>query len=498
MIEDSLRPTNPNSLTELVTQTGWVFTSRALAMLAGWLLIVLIGNVFGVEALGSYMLAITIFMVARIISTFGIPASLVKHTAEHRDDPEILAGYYSAALLNVSMTTAAGACILFLGRPLIAALLGQPELAGYLTIVALGIPLFGVNTVILARLNGLREMKLYGLGESLRHWVLLGLTACYALSQQPKLESAIWMIPAAECLLLPVLWVATKSHRYLSLSALGKRCRTLGVWGGQVVLSRVITELDSRLALFFVAAFLTRRDVGLFSVALAFAAAVDILPLVAQRVTGPAMTEMYAKKQIASMTKLVKETMSGGALGLALMAVAMVLFFPQIIAVVYPQNPEFLHAETPLAVMLLGRVFRGTAVSVGPIFMSANRPDLLFKTALARLPVTCIVTWLAIGAWGLNGAAVGAATSDLLIFGMWTALIPMVVGIPVAHRPLLAIPLFAVLVVIFADIIPDSTMGMVGRALLLIAFAIVGLRAWHFDRYIRQLYREAVQRRAGS
>ena len=482
------------SFAKLASDTGWAVASSAFLVLAGFLLNVLLGNSYGEDGLGVYTLVVTIYMLLSTIALLGIPISLTKYTAEHMHDPAIGAEFFSASLLMTALSTLAfGALLVTLRRPL-SALFKTPELIEFLPIIACGFPFYGLNKVALGRLNGLCQMKLLAMGESLRYIFLVAITVVGIAWMGGGLASAIWAFPIAEMLLLPILVLATRMHRNLRVANLGKRCRAIRALGGQMVLARIIGETDARINTLVLAAFLTKAEVGIYSVAVLLSSGLDILPASLQKVTGPATAAMHAKEQSSAMEQMSQRTMLAACFLLTSAAILLVMFFPQIVALLYPTNPRFLLAETALIILVVGRVFRGIATSINLVFMSVNRPDVFFKVAIARLATNSMVTFLLVDALKMDGAALGNSAASLLAFALFTLLMAPIAGVRVDYKALLLMPLLGAVMTWGARLMPDSVPFLIARAFLWACFVLVAMRTWHLDSYMARLYQLAARR----
>lgn len=476
-----------NTFNRFAGDTGWSVASSFFLMLAGFLITVVLGTLLGEAGLGVYTLVATIYMFAGTVGMVGIPLSLTKYTAEFYEDQEKSTQYYGASLVIVFVATTAVGVLLFILRGVLGQLFDMAELAKLLPVVAVGVPFYGVNKIAMARMNGLRQMRTLAISESLRYIVMIVLTLIWNGWLRGGVSAAVWILTLTEVVLFPVIWVLTRLHRSVSLSFLSTRIRELGWVGSQLVLSRIIAELNTRLNVLLMGAFLTKAEIGMYSYALMLANSLSVLPTALLKVTGPAMTEMYARKQTESLERLTNQAMLISAFLLTLIAVPIIMFFSQITNLLYPTQPGFLGAETVFAILAAGQVFRGIALAVSPIFIAVNRPDVPMKMSIARLAANAGVTLSCMGPLRVIGAGLGDTAASFLDFVLRTVLIRPVVKIRVSYWPLLLIPVLGALSVLAASVISGPVPPWVARILMWVICGLVSMRLWRLDRYLVRL-----------
>ncbi|MEM4204483.1 MAG: oligosaccharide flippase family protein, partial [Candidatus Methanomethylicaceae archaeon] len=454
-----------NSFKSLITHVGWATLSQIFLTVAGFGLNVVLGNVLGESGFGIYSLAMTIYMLTNLVFTVGIPIALTKYAAEFVDNEEINAQYYTASLLSVLITSSIGAISLFLLRGYLAHLFRMTELAYLLPVLALGIPFLGLGKTAIASLNGKRWMWQMAVGEISRYVLLLSFTVAGILWASNKLYAAVWSLPITDIVILPILLLLTKLKQNWSLTGISKHVLKITRFGWQVVLARIFEELDVRSHLLMAGLFLPKDAVGLFSLASLMSTAIPLFPGAVQKVTGPAMTEMYAKGEIRTIESLVNQTMRITAFLLTWIAVSIAVFFKEIITFLYASRPGFLSAETAFLILATGAIFYGITVSISPIMFSIERPDITFKVAIIRLILSVVLTIVFVKPLGINGVAIGGAGTGFLVFIFWTISMKRLLAIRIDYGPLLLTPLLGYGVMLIGYLFPLSFAVRLGLVL---------------------------------
>lgn len=481
---------NPNSLGKLAIDVGWSTISTVFLVVAGLGLNVIVGNLFGEDGLGVYSLATGIYLFTSSLSTFGHAPALIKYTAEFMNEDGIGEQYFSASAVFVLVSGVAACGVLFSAKGLLSTLFGVPELSSLLPILAIALPVFGLNKIVIARLNGCRHMRAMAIAESLRYILLVLLTLGLTYLLNRRLSASIWPFLLAEIGLIVTLGLGTQLWSYFSLKKFAQRIRELTWFGSQMTLARLIAELSGRLDLFLAGYFLTPGEVGLYSVALMLARGLSVLPNALQKVARPVLTDLHARGQVAAMEHFVNKTMQLTMFVLSLMVTMMVVFFQPVVRLIYPGQTAFLDAQSSFNVLATGFLFRSSALTVASIYASVGRPDIELKIMPILLIINLVVSSLLVTPLGLDGIAAGAASAALAVFVLWTGLMRPVVGIELDYGSLLVFPLMALVIIVTTHLLEPYLPQTLSAPILLGVFALVVVRMRRLDRYVCRLLRQ--------
>lgn len=480
-----------NSITSLLSNTFWALFSTGFLVLVGFVINIIVGNKLGEELFGVYSLAATIYVLAGMVFFIGIPYSLGKYSAEFIDSIEINRQYFSASFIGVVIATTIGGILLYSLRFTLAEIFNIPEFVRITPILAIGLPFLGIYKTGISRLNGLREMRKMALGDTLRYILFFISTIILVAILKKGLYGAVYSLVISDILICPYIVWSTKLIKEWDISHFKERFIRLSRFGSQVVIARMVEELDVRSSLILVGLFLSKTDVGLYSLAAMMSTAISIIPQAIQKVTGPAMTEMYATNRIESIRSLMNQTMQLSAFFLTFIASFLVMFFDNIIKLLYASQPGFLEAEGIFQVLAFGAIFYGITVSISLIFFCMERPDITLKIAIIRVVVTILVTLITIKPLGVIGAAIGGAGTGWLVFGFWIYYTQKLLHIKIDWRSLVTIPLlgaFLVLATLFANsMIPFSWANYLINSIGLIIFVLIVYRFWDLAKYYKMM-----------
>lgn len=140
---------------------GWAFLSSVVTLVLGFVIGIIIARWLGAQDLGLYRMTLTIYGIATLAATFGIPAALTKFVAEYKENNEKLnqmmsCGFANAVILGLIISIA-----IFFLSPLLASVFDMPELESLLRILAFVFPFSSLGQSQIGLLNGLRKMNYF-------------------------------------------------------------------------------------------------------------------------------------------------------------------------------------------------------------------------------------------------------------------------------------------------------------------------------------------------
>jgi stage V sporulation protein B len=478
-----------NSLSNLLSNTFWALVSTGFLVLAGFITNIIVGNKLGEELYGVYSLSATIYILVGMVFFVGIPFSLAKYSAEFIESNEINQQYYTASLIAIIITTAIGGILLYSSRFIIAEIFTIPEFVRIIPLLAIGLPFLGIYRTGISRLNGLREMRKMALGDTLRYVLFLILTIVFVSILDGGIYWAVFSLILSDILVCPFIIWSTKLKQEWDIRNFRDRFFRLGWFGSQIVLARIVEELDVRSSILLVGLFLSKTDVGLYSLASLIASAISVIPQAIQKVTGPAMTELYASKRIVAIKSMMNQVMKLSMFFLTFIACTLVMFFDNTINLLYPKQPGFLDATGIFQILAIGAIFYGTTVSISPIFLSMERADITLRIAIIRVITTVAITLFAIKPLGVIGAAFGGAGTGLIVFASWIYYIQKLLLIKIEWRSMITISILGIVMVILTKQINGnisvSWLNYLVNMISLGVYSILVIKFWKLDKYIK-------------
>ena len=407
------------------TAAAWNMAALGVSGVAGVVLLVLVGALFGAATLGTFNLQFAVFLVAGQVAALGLQASTVRAVAI-ASDLRTRRTQLRGALLATSVVAGAVALVLWISRDLVAVALGRPTLAAGIGWVALATLLFALNKVLLAALNGLSRFRAFAALTAARALLLLagfGLLAMLGAEGErlvlilPMAEGVLLlvglsalageltgrrraqridsMVDADDALLPPSLLAAAREH---------VRFGSLGFG------SNLLQELNVRIDVIVLSVFAGDELLGVYSLAAILVEAIAQVPVVLRTVLAPRVIRMLERHDHRGLTELVALVRPRLRIAMAVITVITVAAYPSAILLV-TGDTVLAGGRVPFAILMAGTVFAAGYVPFGLLLIQAGRPADQTVLTLAIVLINVVGNLLLIPAFGLEGAAAATAAS---------------------------------------------------------------------------------------
>jgi O-antigen/teichoic acid export membrane protein len=391
---------------------SWVFISQIITLATGFLLSVILGRFLGAAPFGLFTMTLTIYTIASLVGGIGIPAAIVKYVAEFKENKEKVNIFVSCGVINSAIFGAIVGSVLFALSGILANIFNMPELTDLIKIVAFSLPFLVVNNTLLGLLNGLREMKSYSLRAVVRSVLLLGFTILL-VGIGLGIKGAVLALLLSEVGTLFLLIFISRSFFSFVIRDYVKTTKEVVKFGSQLFLASAIYMVNTYTDTLLVGFFLMDKDVGIYAIAIALSKSFLIIPGSLSTVTYPAISEYNSKGSPEAIGNLINKSMKYSLVILSILGISIIFFSKDIILLLL--KPEFLPAVTPLTILIFGMIFFGAVSSVGAAFSGVGRPDIPFKENVIAVIVNVSIDVILIPTLGITGAAIGTATSLLLL-----------------------------------------------------------------------------------
>ncbi len=395
------------------------FVASLINMALVYMITVLLGRYLGPASLGLYRMNSTLYSFALIIGMVGIPAAMVKYVAEFREDKTHLYQIVSSGVITSLVLGITFLVVFYSTSGVFARIFRMPELATLLKIISFVFPLTIVGGVLLGLLNGLREMREYNTALVLQSVLLVITTIPLVYYGFGVVGAVISIVLSSLGYCVYVIWVSRAYlriilHNYISTT------REMLKFGSQIFGANVVDLISYRADIILTGYFLTAADVGYYAAAVGLSQFFWLIPNAIQRITYPATSEYWAKKNQNAIQVIVDRSMKYSACIMLPVALVVVFYGEEIITTLFGE--KFIYAFTPLEVLLIGTVINGAVVrAVGSCLAGVGRPDINLKVVILSAVVGVGLNVVLIPYLGIVGAALATTltltlTSVLLIF----------------------------------------------------------------------------------
>jgi O-antigen/teichoic acid export membrane protein len=388
------------------------------AAATGYLFKIYLARVLGAEALGVYALGMTIVGLLGIFNALGLPYSAVRFVASYSATArfDLLRGFLVRSIfLLLIFNVLLGGAVLLAGPWVADHFYHTPALNRYLGLFAL-IMIFGALTGFLGQvLTGYKDVArrtaitsfigspltmvltlvLVGMGLSLWGYIFAQVVSAFVVIV--LLVVAVWKLTpkparAFSGRLAPI------EHEVISFSA---------IVFGVSFLEYLMSQTDKILIGFY----LDAREVGIYAVAMALVAFVPIILQSVNQIFSPTIADLYARGQIELLGRIF-QTLTKWILGLTLpLAAGMVIFAPALMRIF---GHDFEVGWAVLVIGTLGQLINCGVGSVGYLLLMSGNQRRLIRIQAVMACGMLVLNIVLIPRWGIVGAAVGAAVTNVV------------------------------------------------------------------------------------
>lgn len=407
---------------KLSADIAWTLGSFVTLAVSGIVINLLIAAFRDASALGVFNLSYAVYIVASQIAVFGLQYSVMRHTALYSDNlDERDKLLFNAAFLAFLLGVIAFLTI-WLGQSILAWTFNSDTTAKAIQNAAFGLVFFPLNKVLLAYLNGLREMKAF---SALQSWRYLTIMCWVALVSASEYEFEIVTLG---------FFVAEFTTTIGALSFLIRRkvfpiFKVDAVWlkrhfefGGKSLFAGMFVEMNSRVDVLMLGIFLPTKAVGIYSFAAMLVDGLYQVLAIIRINFNPILVAAIRDQDWDGARGLLarsKRLCYPVAVGLV---ICIVFGFWILTAYMVPEK-ELIQGMAPLVILLLGLTCISPFVPFDNVLLASGHPGYQTIQHLAVVISNVAFNALLIPVWGIMGA--GLATMASYFVGM-TVLILMV------------------------------------------------------------------------
>ncbi len=397
---------------KLTRDIAYSMGSFVVLAISGIVINIVVTALRDAAALGVFNLAYAVYIVISQFAVWGIHYSVLRHAAYYQEFPVERGRMLLTAGALALLFGLAAASLTALAEPLFARAFTSDETGRAIRNSAFGLLLFPLNKVLLAYLNGLRQMKAFSVLQALRYLTVMALVSAVAASDLP-IEYATFgflvaeaFTAAAACVFLARRSLATPLN--FSRHWVGKHF----AFGSKGLMAGMFAEVNSRIDVLMIGYFLSDRATGIYSFA---AMLVDGLYHVLAMIRinfNPMLVAAVrdndwdqARRLRMQSGKYVQPVMLG-------LSAALVLAYYVFTAWVLP-GKGLLEGLPSLLVLTIGLNAVAIFVPFDNLMMVSGHPGFQTAQQLATVFANALVAVLLLPILGIEGAAIGTAVSYL-------------------------------------------------------------------------------------
>jgi O-antigen/teichoic acid export membrane protein len=384
--------------------------SAALMIVCGLGMNFVIVNRTSASAFGIFSQVLALYLLAGLISTFGINQSLLKYIAECDDGNEGEA-VITSALVLVSAFSLASASFFYVLIQYFPGCFPSVEVSSSFAVCLVAIPFFSVNKVLMGLLNGLREMSFFSVCRMIRCFLLLLFTILLLLIYGFK--SVFWSFLLTETILFSVLIFFLRrklSFEFLNLKEWS--CRHVK-FGFKSVLNSSVSELNTKLDILMIGYLVSDSAVGVYSFAAMIAKGILLLPSVVQINFNPVISRLFSigkKDELQKKTNRITRVMM---LVLPPFSILACISYPLILSLL-AKDSAFGGSIPVFYILIAGSTVFGIFQFFGGAFAMSGLPGFQLAITLFYLILNFVLNLFFIQIYGIVGAAVATSTTYVI------------------------------------------------------------------------------------
>jgi stage V sporulation protein B len=392
----------------LERDVAWNLIPVALLGIIGLGLNLVIGRVWGAEALGVFNQVTSVYMVFAIIGSGAMQYSILREVAARpADDAHVAAVTRGGLVPGIGFAVVATGLFVALHGP-VAAILKSPAVGTGMLWAAPGVFCFSINKLLLAVTNGLARMRAYAMYTSTRY-LLIGSTLGVAVACDVEVTTLPGLWSIVEGVLLLVLAGETFVVVSLRRGHEWRRwARMHTSFGARSSVSMLAIELGSRLDVWMVGIALSDASVGVYAMAATLAEGAMQIPVAVQASVNPRIAESLARGDTAAVDTMVRTTRRWFVPAMIGACVLGTLAFPFIIPVL-TGDTAFAEGSAPFALLMLGVALACPWLPFNQMLLMGGRPSWHSLVLVVMVATNALAQVVFVPAFGLVGAGAGTA-----------------------------------------------------------------------------------------
>lgn len=401
--------------TSIATGVLWNIAALGFLAVAGIVLNLVVGRVYGPATLGIFNVAFAIYIFLSQIAAFGLQFSALHAVSVMRGGQgEALSRTVYSGLLLCAGIGGLVTLASILATPLIAALFPRvPDLSTAWLLVAPGLLPFALNKYMLGVINGLQHMRAFAVLQASRFiGILIGL-GLMILAGLPGLYLT-FILALAEFLLAGIagtyLLKVVPRPKAAGLSAEMLRHARFGM---RVFPAGMVAELNTRVDVLMLGALLNDTAAGIYTIAsLVYEAALQAVVVLRNNINPRLARDIMERRTehiLAFSRRLGVVVTTLAAVG----ALVAIMGFPLFASIAFA-GKEFSGASEPLFWLMLALVFAAAPLCYSLVLSQAGRPGWQSVGMVAMLGMNLAFNAWLIPSFGIAGAGMAMGLSTVL------------------------------------------------------------------------------------
>ena len=379
---------------------------------------VFLARSLGADQFGLYALGITFFSTLALVVPLGTDAGAVKFISERREHEDVH-GTSKIIVQSVGVTFFASICVaLCLAglSPIISeTLYGKPDLKAVLLVFSAAIPLSAMTGVLLAALQAHQTVRpliaVRYLWEPIAKFFLAGLMLWMGWGIGGVLGAIVLTLSVSLLLtigflrsVVPALFQTRESWTFAGTSKLLTFCLPLAV----AILFGVVTP---RTDILMLGSWVRVHEIGIYQAAFQTASALALVLGALETSLTPYFGQLHAQQDMNGLKHMYQTASKLVMMCTVPLFVLLTVFSQEILSLF---GPEFGAGGTLLVILAAGQMLSSAGGSPNNLLLMGGHSRLVMWNTIGVGVLSIAVFAMTIPLWGVLGAAIGAASTQVL------------------------------------------------------------------------------------
>ena len=410
---------------ELLRGSGLSLFLRFGGLMSGYLLTLIIANLFGADGLGDYVLSITVLRLFTLLSKLGLDTTSIKFIASFASQNKwtSIFKFRNKVVFILIISSIFFSILLYtLSQPIADLINAQVKYIKLNSFFILPMSFFMLHYQSLRGLKRIAEFSFfYRMSQSL--FTVVSVLIIYYFIQDNEVPIYAYLVS-----LLLVSVLAFLSFRYnLNKKSYGKESAEMQILKYSQILKISIPLMFAQSVQFIMAwtdklmlgSMTTIVDVGVYHTAFKLSMFAAVALMSVNSIASPKFAEMFAKKDFLGLKKVVHQ--STKMIFWSSFPLVIVFFmFPDFLLGLFGE--EFKVGVTAFIFLSCGRLISSFSGSVGNILQMTGNQNIYAIILLIGAILNVVLNLILIPLYGINGAAI-ASMSSLIVWNLSMVLV---------------------------------------------------------------------------
>ena len=396
--------------TKFSKDVGWNIGSLGVVGVIGILINIIIVRFYDTEALGIFNQCMAIYLVGAQIAVGGFHLSVLKYSSEKSVVKSTISAILLSGLICTCVTSIIVCGVVYATLDLIAGFFESDKVGIGILCLLPGLFLFSLNKVFFAVFNGLRHMRIYAVGLSLRLIFILAFIIGSIIANL-QAEFLPLAFSVAEVVLIIIFSVYSIGSGILTLkNKLLSWLKTHISFGTRGFLNGFLLDINPRVDVIMLGVFMSDSAVGIYSFAAMLAEGIAQLPVILQTNLNPILTRITMEKRFDDLKATVEKTFKVAFWGMLIVSVLALACYPLITTWLVGAD-KLAGSWVIFAILLTGIIAAAGYTPFVMILTQAGYPGYFTLFLILVVGTNIVLNYILIPLIGLHGAALATMTT---------------------------------------------------------------------------------------